>query len=108
MSKRSEDHRYCSACETDHRVKNGPCDSCFLLRCPLCGVWQPVTDPFICSTVVLGKPCEFAIKLSEAELRAYSHDENYWVCTRMRDGKKCGRKLRAGPRDKRRSIGLKS
>lgn len=71
-------------------------------------MWQPVADPFICSTMILGKPCGFAIKLSAAQLRAWSHDKDYWVCTRLRLGTRCGRKLRAGPRDKRRSRGLKS
>lgn len=108
MSKRSDNHRYCSACEGDHLINGQPCSFCWMFGCPRCGIAQPVADPFRCSTVTLGKPCGYSKRLTRAQRKAWSHPEDLAVCPRIRDGRVCGRKLRRGPRDKRRANGTKN
>jgi len=95
MSRRSQDHRFCSSCLIWHRVAGGPCEFCYRIVCPKCGVPNPAANPFICSN------CHNVVHYAVAAMAEMTHPEDMTNCNR------CGRKLRKGPRDKRRSMGLK-
>lgn len=87
--------RLCSGCQEKHPVDGRPCLKCFpVWRCPKCNKVNRSTR-FSCAE------CHFKFIPDRKTLKKMVHPETMWNCP------KCGRKLRAGPRDKRRSMKLK-
>ena len=70
--------------------------------CSKCGARSPVSNPLLCQA------CRFSRRMTRPERRATIHPETMWSCPRILQGRVCGRKLRGGPRDKKRSWGTKS
>jgi hypothetical protein len=79
-----------------------PCTICFVWKCNGCGALNPVGLGWLkCHT------CGKLKKLTKRELEAVVHKPTLVYCPRLREGRICNRKLRAGPRDKVRHDRLK-
>ena len=94
--------RYCSACEKPHDI-GVPCAFCGILwKCENCGAKVPVAVPLSCAK------CGYSRPMSAKERAALIHPPTMWYCPALRDGKVCNRKLRGGPRDKKRAWKVKN
>lgn len=78
-----------------------PCDKCYLIQCLVCGVFSRAHDPFRCRV----KGCDTVRELTTLERAYVVHPVDMMYCPRPTCNR---RKLRGGPRDKRRNLGLKS
>lgn len=87
--------KFDSKCNKFHPIGTAPCPVCFGWSCGQCGASNEV------SAILRCRRCGYSRPMTKKELKLTVHLPSVKYC------RACGRKLRNGPRDKRRSMRLK-